>query len=184
MQRKPYFKLLMSGLQYVVFGSVLCTVMTIASAPFLGGYIAPTMRIILVIFTSVIYFSMIFLVAWKDGVKERKIVIANKSETGRDNWLSIGFVMVIFAALPSIFLLLSRLMFPSDSYFLIFKFISGPIYSWLFIMMPEKSSIITFLSPMAPMYFIVYYMLIPIFTKFGFYVGFNDKFSQDKIMYK
>lgn len=184
MQRKSYFKVLLSGLLYVVFANVLCTVMTLASAPFLSGYLAPTMRIILVVFTSVVYFALIFTIGWKNGQAERKFIFRYKDETPRDNWLSIGFIMAIFASLPSVGLLISRLFAPSDTYFMIYKFLCGPIYSWLLLMLNENSGVITLLSPIAPMIFIAYCMVIPVFTKLGFYIGYNDKFNEEKIMYK
>lgn len=184
MQRKSYFKVLLSGLLYVVFASVLCTVMTLASAPFLGGYLAPTMRIILVLFTSIVYFALIFTAGWKDGQAERSFITRHKDESPRDNWLSIGFFMAIFASIPTIILLISRLFAPSDTYFMFYKFLCGPMYSWILFMLKENSGVLALLSPISPMIFIVYYMLIPIFTKLGFYVGYHDKFNEEKIMYK
>ena len=184
MQRKSYFKTLLSGVLYLLFASALCTVMTVASAPFLGGYFAPTMKIILVVFTAIIYFSLIFTVAWKDGQEQRKYLIRHKDEQERNYWLSIGVIMALIASLPSLILLFSRIAQPSESYFMIFKLICGPIYSWILLLVPENGSSIILLSPIAPLYFIVYYMFIPVFAKIGFYVGFNDKLNQDKIMYK
>ena len=39
------------------------------------------------------------------------------------------------------------------------------------------------MSMIFPILMMVYYLLIPVATQFGYYIGFNDKLNKDKIMY-
>lgn len=188
MKRNSFGKIILLGLGYVVFGNVLCLVMTMAIFMF-GAHII--MKILAILFAVLIFYSLIFTVAWKDGVRERKITAAHPELGERKRrWIAVGTIMFVFAAAPSILLLVNKLCFPEQDNLIIFQFISGSAYPFVIAFTPSAETIssgvsrVSTMSALLPSLLIVYYALIPAVTQTGFWIGYRDKINMDKIVYK
>lgn len=188
MKRDPFGKLVLKGIGFVVFGNVLCLVMTMAIF-FFGDY--AIIKILAILFAVLIFFSLVFTAAWKDGVRERKIM-SRSTELGEKKfrWIAVGAIMFVFAAAPTFFLLFNKLFFPESDNLLIYQFISGSAYPFVITFTPKAESLsssvsrIETMSVLLPSLLLVYYALIPAVTQLGFWVGYRDKLNTDKIMYK
>ena len=188
MKRDPFGKLVLKGIGFVVFGNVLCLVMTMAIF-FFGDYVI--IKILAILFAVLIFFSLMFTVAWQDGVRERKI-ISRTPELGEKKfrWISVGVIMFLFAAAPTVFLLLNKLFFPESDNLLIYQFISGSAYPFVITFTPKAESLsssvsrVQTMSVLLPSLLLVYYALIPAVTQLGFWFGYRDKINVDKIVYK
>lgn len=188
MNRDSFGKLVLKGIGFVVFGNVLCLVMTLAIF-FFGDY--AIIKILAILFAAMIFFSLMFTVAWKDGVRERKIINLHP-ELGEKKlrWVAVGAVMFVFAAAPTVFLLLNKLFFPDSDNLLIYQFISGSAYPFVITFTPKADSLsssvsrVQTMSALLPSLLLVYYALIPAATQIGFLFGYRDKLNVDKIVYK
>lgn len=188
MKRDSFGKLVLKGIGFVVFGNVLCLVMTMAIF-FFGDYLI--IKILAILFAVLIFFSLVFTAAWKDGVRERKIMShSNELAEKKLRWVAVGAVMFAFAAAPTVFLLLNKLFFPESDNLLIYQFISGSAYPFVITFTPKADSLsssvsrVQTMSALLPSLLLAYYALIPAVTQFGFWVGYRDKFNVDKIVYK
>lgn len=188
MKREPFWKLILKGIGFVVFGNVLCLVMTMAIF-FFGGHII--VKILAISFAALIFFSLMFTAAWKDGVRERKIMSRSAELAEKKfRWLAVGAIMFLFAAAPTIFLLFNKVFFPESDNLLIYQFISGSAYPFVITFTPKAESLsssvsrVETMSVLLPSLMIVYYALIPAVTQLGFWVGYRDKLNVDKIVYK
>lgn len=188
MKRNSFGKLVLKGIGFVVFGNVLCLVMTMAIFMF-GDYLIT--KILAILFAALIFFSLMFTVAWKEGVRERKLLNLHP-ELGEKKLrlLLIGAIMFVFAAAPTIFLLLNKLFFPESDNLLIYQFISGSAYPFVIAFTPKPESLssdisrIQTMSVLLPSLLLVYYALIPAVTQIGFWCGYRDKLNTDKIVYR
>ena len=188
MKRDSFGKLVLKGIGFVVFGNVLCLVMTMAIF-FFGDY--AIIKILAIMFAALIFFSLVFTVAWQDGTRERKLVNLHP-EVGEKKyrWVFIGMIMFVFAAAPTVFLLFNKLFFPERDNLLIYQFISGSAYPFVITFTPKADSLssdvsrVQTMSVLLPSLMLVYYALIPVVTQIGFWFGYRDKLNVDKIMYK
>lgn len=188
MKRISFGKLVLKGIGFVVFGNVLCLVMTMAVFMFGDHFI---IKILAILFAALIFFSLMFTVAWKDGVRERKLVNLHP-ELGEKKyrWVLTGAVMFVFAAAPTIFLLLNKLLFPEGDNLLIYQFVSGSAYPFVIAFTPKPESLssdisrVQTMSVILPSLLLVYYALIPAVTQIGFRCGYCDKLNTDKIVYR
>lgn len=188
MKRESFGKLVLKGIGFVVFGNVLCLVMTLAIF-FFGDY--AVIKILAIMFAALIFFSLMFTVAWQDGTRERKLINYHP-ELGEKKyrWVAVGAVMFVFAAAPTVFLLFNKLFFPDSDNLLIYQFISGSAYPFVITFTPKADSLssdvsrVQTMSALLPSLLLVYYALIPAVTQLGFWVGYRDKLNVDKIMYK
>ena len=188
MKRDSFGKLVLKGIGYVVFGNVLCLVMTMAIF-FFGDYLI--IKISAILFAAMIFFSLMFTVAWKDGVQERKI-IDRHPELGEKKfrWLAVGAIMFVFAAAPTFFLLFNKLFFPASDNLIIYQFVSGSAYPFVITFTLKAESLsgsvsrVETMSVLLPSLLLVYYALIPAVTQLGFWFGYRDKLNTDKIVYK
>lgn len=193
MKTESFGKLLLKCIGYVVFGNVLCVFMTMAVHMF--GNILLT-NALSIIFGTAIFYSLIFTVAWKNGAKERNMVKLHRAEgLNKYRWLAIGSIMFVVAAVPSVVLLLNKLVFPEQDLLLPYQFISGSSYPFVLAFVPPVESDgyawvtseinrIDSMNALFPVLMIVYYAFIPVVTELGYWVGFNDKLNVDKIVYK
>lgn len=188
MKRNSFGKIVLLGLGYVVFGNVLCLIMTMAI--FMFGDIV-IMRILSVLFAAAIFFSLIFTVAWKDGVRERKIVSSHPELGERPRrWIAAGLIMFAAAAAPTVFLLVNKLFFPEQDNLIIYQFVSGSAYPFVIAFTPSAKSLssdvsrVETMSVLLPSLLLAYYALIPAVTQLGFLAGYNDKINTDRIMYR
>ncbi|MDE6728172.1 MAG: hypothetical protein K2J80_09585 [Oscillospiraceae bacterium] len=188
MKRKSFGKLVLKGIGFVVFGNVLCLVMTMAIFMF-GSHVI--IKMLAIIFAVLIFFSLMFTVAWTDGARERKIVSLHP-ELGeqRYRWIAIGAVMFALAAAPTVFLLINKLFFPESDNLIIYQFVSGSAYPFVIAFTPKPESLasdisrVETMSALLPSLLLVYYALIPAVTQLGFWAGYRDKINTDRIMYK
>lgn len=200
MKRQPFYILLLKGIGYIVLGNFLCFFMTMALTMFTSksdnpGFVI-LMNIIAMICSALIFHMLVFTVAWKDGTRERSLV-KNKRVDGPlpRRWIFLGVILFLIAAAPTIVLLLNKLFFPEADTFYVYRFISGSAYPFIqtFVPMPELADKawvettyrqIDDMSPLFPALMLIFYAIIPAVTQLGWYVGYNDKFNKDNIMYK
>ncbi len=200
MKRQPFYILLLKGIGYIVLGNFLCFFMTMALTMFTSksdnpGFVI-LMNIIAMICSALIFHMLVFTVAWKDGTRERSLV-KNKRVDGPlpHRWIFLGVILFLIAAAPTIVLLLNKLFFPEADTFYVYRFISGSAYPFIqtFVPMPELADKawvettyrqIDDMSPLFPALMMIFYAIIPAVTQLGWYVGYNDKFNKDNIMYK
>ena len=200
MKRQPFYILLLKGIGYIVLGNFLCFFMTMALTMFTSksdnpGFVI-LMNIIAMICSALIFHMLVFTVAWKDGTRERSLV-KNKRVDGHlpRRWIFLGVILFLIAAAPTIVLLLNKLFFPEADTFYVYRFISGSAYPFIqtFVPMPELADKawvettyrqIDDMSPLFPALMLIFYAIIPAVTQLGWYVGYNDKFNKDNIMYK
>lgn len=188
MKRYSFGKLVLKGIGYVIFGNVLCLVMTMAIF-FFGDYLI--IKILAILFAVLIFFLLVFTVAWKDGARERKLVNLHPDlGEKKHRWLAVGAVMFAVAAAPTVFLLLNKLFFSESDNLLIYQFVSGSAYPFVIAFTPKADSLssdisrVETMSVLLPSLLLVYYALIPAVTQFGFWIGYRDKLNVDKIVYK
>lgn len=181
MQRKPFWKLLLSGIGYMVLGNIMGTVMTVALSKFVNK---PVITGILFIFTLFIFYSLIFTVAFKDGQRERLMVKNHRVEAPiKGRWLTIGAIMFIVMCIPSVILFFDAVYRLFDGFLIPYRMICGMIYP-LALTMGVNYSEITLMPPYCALIFAACYIFIPLAAHIGFDVGYKDKFNPDKIMYE
>lgn len=188
MKRESFGILTLKGVGFVILGNVLCLIMTMAIFVFGSNLF---IKVLAIAFSAIIFFSLVFTVAWKNGVKERKLVKFGRVENeSKYRWIAIGLIMFVVAAAPSVFLLFNKLFFPERDNLLIYQFISGSAYPLVLTFTPQIDVLVTqesrveIMSAAFPTLMIVYYALIPFFTQLGYWLGFNDKLNTDRIIYK
>ncbi len=193
MKRRSFPKLVLVGIGYIVLGNVLCLFMTMGLAMFGANLFTNVLSIIC---GALIFFLLTFTVAWKDGVRERSLVNLKRVEGPlKYRWVLIGLVMYVFAALPTLVLLINKLFLPNEDFIFIYRFVSGSAYPFLITFVPPviteseawvatTARQIDNMSVLFPCLMLVYYALIPVSTQLGSYMGYNDLLNKDKIMYK
>lgn len=191
MKREAFWKITLKGIGYVVFGNVLCVVMTMAVFMFGSNFFTKTVSIVCGV---VIFYSLIFTAGWKNGVGERSLVKHGRVNSEKKyRWIAAGLIMFAFAAAPSVILLINKLFFPDGDFLLVYQFVSGSAYPFVMTFVPAPNAgnavngvinRITDLSALFPAMMILYYALIPAAAQLGFWCGYNDKLNADKIVYK
>ncbi len=193
MKTESFGKLLLKGAGYVVFGNVLCVIMTMAVHMFGNNLFTNALAIVL---GTAIFYSLVFTAAWKNGESERKLMKFHGLDSLKKfRWVAVGLLMFAFAAAPSVVLLLNKLVFPEQDLLLPYQFVSGSSYPFVLAFVPPAESDgyawvaseinrIESVSVMFPVLMIAYYALIPVIAQLGYRVGFNDKLNADKIVYK
>ena len=193
MKRQPFYMLLLKGVGYIILGNVMCLFVTMGLAMFGANMFT---NVVSIMCGLAIFFMLVFTVAWKDGTAERSLIKNHRVDSPlKYRWIFIGLLMALIASIPTIVLLLNKLVFPQEDTFFLYRFINGSAYPF----------IMTFVEPvvtendawvgtslrqidnmdvMFPVLMLVYYALIPVVTQLGYWMGFNDKLNQDKIMYK
>lgn len=193
MKRTSFWICTLKGIGYIVLGNVMCLFLTMAVTMF-GDNIF--LKIIAMLCGTFIFYSLVFTVAWKDGVRERSLVRLKRVENEQKRrWIFIGLIMFVFAAAPTILLLLNKLFFPDEDTLFLYRFLSGSAYPFLLTFVPPviteneawvQTSLrqIDNMSALFPALMLVYYAVIPAAAQLGFWCGYEDKLSKDKIMYK
>ena len=193
MKRQPFYILLLKGIGYIVLGNVLCLFMTMALSMFGDNII---FNILAMICGTLIFHMLVFTVAWKDGVRERSLIKNHRVESvPKYRWIILGLILFVIAAAPTIVLMLNKLFFPEGDTLFIYRFISGSAYPFIqtFIPKPDLDTMawipteyrqIDSMSPLFPALMLIFYAIIPVMTQLGWYIGYNDKFNADKMMYK
>lgn len=181
MQRKPFWKLLLTGIGYMVLGNVMCTVMTVAASVVAN---VTGLMIILFILTLFVFYSLCFTVAFKDGQREREMLKNHRVESASSKrWTLAGFIMLAVMTVPSALLYMDARFKLFDRYLIPYRMICGMIYP-LSLAMGVNYAEIELLPDYYPLIFASCYILIPLATALGFIFGFEDKINPDKIMYE
>lgn len=181
MQRKPFWKLLIIGIGYMVLGNVMSTVMTVALSVWAD---VPAVMGILFVFTLFVFYSVVFTAAFKDGQRERLMVKNHRVEAPiKGRWLKIGLIMLSVMCIPSLILFFDAAYRLFDGYLIPYRMICGMIYP-LSLAMGVNYSEITQMPSYFAFIFMACYVLIPLATALGFDIGYKDKFNPDRILYE
>ncbi len=194
MERRSFFKLWLTGVGWIVLGNVMCLFATMGLAMFGKNLFTNVLGII---FAVLIFFLLMFTVAWKDGERERSLVKNGRVDgVLKYRWVFIGLAMFAVAIIPTVVLLLNVLFFPEVDTLFFYKFVNGSAFPFVstFIPVPEigkevwveaaATRQIDNMSVLFPVFMLAYYALIPAATHIGFSMGYNDTLNTDKIMYK
>ena len=181
MKRKPFWKLLLAGIGYMMLGNFMSTIMTAALAFMIDNAIV---QVFLFILTLFIFFSLVFLPAYKDGVRER-MMEKNKRVDGplKGRWLKIGSIMWVVMSIPSVILVFDKLFSLFDGYLIPYRIICGTIYPLLLAIGVNTSDLDT-MAVYIPFVIMAIYAFIPLAAHIGFKFGYEDRFNPDKIMYE
>ncbi|MDE7194346.1 MAG: hypothetical protein K2O14_10290 [Oscillospiraceae bacterium] len=193
MKRESFIKLTLKGLGYIILGNALCLFMTMGLGMFGVNLFT---KVVSISCGTLIFYLLVFTLAWKDGTRERGLIkLGRESCEKKYRWIAIGVILFVFAALPSVILLLNKLFFPEQDLLILYRFVSGSAYPFVMAFVPpitteSKAWVETSLreidnmSVIFPILMTAYYLLIPVAAQVGYYIGFNDKLNKDKIMYK
>lgn len=193
MKRQSFLKLFIKGVGFIVLGNIMTLIATMALVMF--GMNTFT-NILGMIISVLIFYLLVFTVAWKDGAAERSLVKNGRVDGPlKYRWIWIGLAMMAVSMIPTLILLLNVLFFPQEDTLYIYKFINGSAFPFVstFIPVPELTTdawIPTMqrqfdnMSVWFPSLMLIYYMFIPVATQSGYYMGYNDTLNTDKIMYK
>lgn len=192
MKRNSILITTLKGFGYIILGNVMSLFVTMGLCMF-GANIF--LKALAALCSAVIFLSLVFTVAWKDGTRERSLVALHRVEgEQKHRWTLIGIFMFLFAAAPSIVLLLNKLFFPEADTLYVYRFISGSAYPFVLlfvepVVVDEAWTGTTLrqidaMSALFPALMTLYYALVPVAAKLGYWCGFNDKLNKDKIMYK
>ncbi len=185
--------LCVKGIGYIILGNILCLFMTMGMTMFGSNLFT---HVVSLVFGTTIFFSLIFTVAWKDGIKERNLVKLHRVESEKKyRWIPVGLVMFAAGAAPTVVLLLNKLFFPEEDTLFLYRFVSGSALPFVLTFVPPiiteteawvQTSLrqIDNMTALFPALMLLYYALIPVFAQLGYWCGLNDKLSKDKIMYK
>lgn len=181
MQRKPFWKLLLLGIGYMLLGNVMSTVMTVAASVVAD---IPIVTVILFLMTLFIFYSLVFTVAYKDGQRERLMEKNHRTEGPiKGRWTALGLTMLAVMCIPSLILFLDSVCRLFSGYLIPYRMICGMIYPFALVIgvnYPEASQ----MPPYFAFIFMLCYILIPVMTNIGFSYGYNDKFNPDKMIYE
>ncbi|MDR0221990.1 MAG: hypothetical protein LBI38_00410 [Oscillospiraceae bacterium] len=172
MRRKSFAQLFMPALGYMIMGNLLATIMTLSLASF--AQVRAIMGVAAV-FAAVIYLSLVFTPAYKDGVRERALLHNKRVETvPKYRWAVIGLILWAIMLIPFV-LLLTGVMNVG-----VYRLVNGAVYPLSLLLSGSDRELFAF----APFVFAGFYGLTAVSCWLGFYLGVNDKLSMDKIVYK
>ncbi len=181
MQRKPFWKLLIIGVGYMVLGNIMSTVMTVALSVFAD---VTFVTVILFVLTLFVFYSLVFTAAFKDGQRERLMVKNHRVDAPiKGRWALIGVIMFAVMCIPSIILFFDAVLKLFDGFLIPYRMICGMIYP-LALSMGVNYSEISMLPPYYAFIFMGCYIFIPLAAHLGFNVGFNDSLNPDRIIYE
>ena len=193
MKRQSFIMLLLKGIGYIIFGNVLCLFMTMGLTMF-GGNIFT--NVLAMLCGTAIFYMLIFTAAWKDGVRERKLVNSGTVPSQlKYRWIFIGLAMFAAAAAPTVVLLLNKLLFPQYDLLIYYRLISGSALPFVVTFIPVSSdqtyawvetavNQVDNMPVLFPILMLVFYLLIPVCTHIAYNMGYNDRLNPDKVMYK
>lgn len=180
MQRKPFWKLLIVAIGYMLLGNIMSTVMTVALSVKAD---VPVIMGILFVMTLFVFYSLVFTAAFKDGQRERIMVKNHRVEAPiKGRWTVIGVIMFLVMCIPSVILYFDATYRLFDGYLIPYRMICGMIYP-LALVIGVNYAEISLMPSYFAFIFMLCYILIPLVTTIGFNVGFKDKLNPDKFMY-
>lgn len=179
MQRKSFFKLLLSAFLHVVMGNAMCMIMTISLAAFIAVEFT---RVLAVIFSLILFYSLIFNAGYKDGLREKKMLALKRTESlPKNRWIKIGFAAFGITVIPSVFLLINKFVESGFDFMIVYRFISGAVYALALLTSGNSTAE---MPVYAPFVFILFYAFIPLVCQVGFNLAQKDNLTMDRIIYK
>ncbi|MCL2634021.1 MAG: hypothetical protein FWD34_05840 [Oscillospiraceae bacterium] len=171
-KRKSFLKLLLLGIGYMVMGNLMATIMMIS----LGGFaMSVAIMSMAALFAAVIYLSLVFIPAYKDGMTEHAALLNKRVESvPKFRWMIVGVILFVISIVPTILFMLGIVNAG------VFRIISGAVYPLSLLLTGEELVIL----PFAPFVFLGFYTLTIPACHLGFWCGVNDKLNSSKIMYK
>jgi len=166
MKRKSFLKTFLGALGYMEMGNVMSLVLSITLIPYSNN---KAITIVFALCAAVVFFSLVFTSAYKDGVKERGFLKRGAENPPKHRRLVISLLLwgisVIFAVVLPI---------AGDWYRLVYLALNGSVIPLLSLVRIKY----------APFAAIGYYALtIPSYL-LGYWCGLKDKLNTDKIIYK
>jgi hypothetical protein len=172
-------KRLGAGFLHMLFGSVLCSVLTLSLAPFItNDYV----QLIAVLFTFFIFYSLIFTGGYRDGLKDSKRAkIHSEFKYPKYRWFKIGLLLFGMMAGLCFLLFLDKLFWGSEGFFVFYRLFCSVTYPLLlFLEMTELSLLPSYM----PFILIAYFLPIPFSAEFGYKMGFLGKLENQAYKYK
>lgn len=170
MQRKPFWKVFLTGLGYMALGNVMCLVLTVSTIPMTSAnYI---FKVILAVLTTFVFYSLMFTAGYKDGTRERTMLANKRIESPTNRWLEIGALLFGIMSIPSIVQIFLN-------YTIIYRFICGAIYP-----IAQCLEIKDYTEIWQVLIFIGFYVFIPLALQIGYKSGFSGKLESGDYMYK
>ncbi|MCL1903670.1 MAG: hypothetical protein FWF94_04555 [Oscillospiraceae bacterium] len=186
--QKPFVKLLLSGLGYMLMGNLLSVIMSVSLAFFRGETL---IMILSVLFGIAIYLLLVAVPAYKDGLDENAKQKKRKDNTEsvpKWRWALVGTILWGVMLIPSVvylfteynegvYRMLNGAVFPLSAFMLVSTMTTEYPFSSAFVEVLR-------LAPFAPYVFMgVYALTIPA-CHIGFILGLNNGLDKDKIMYE
>ena len=193
MQPQSTIMCILKGIGYIVLGNIMCLFMTMGLTMF-GVNIV--FNVLAILCGTLIFYMLMFTVAWQDGDRQRVMLQNKRIDTPtKHRWIFIGILLAVIAAVPTIVLLLNKLLFPETDTLYLYPFLSGSAYPYLQTFVPTVVTEgeawapttlrrIDLMSPVFPALMLIFYAIIPAVTQLGYYIGLKDMLNKDKIMYK
>lgn len=97
-------------------------------------------------------------------------------------WVKIGAALMGIMFVPSIVLLIAKLMNWYFDITLIHRVIDGMIYPLSLLLVPDSN--IDSMQIFVPFIYMLCYALIPVATHLGFYCGYTGKLDKGNVMYE
>ena len=164
----------------MVFGNLLCTIVTVSTAPFMNFEF---FKVIVFILTLIIFYSLMFTAGYRDGDREQKYVRLHKAEPPKESkWVLIGKILMAIMFVPSLLLLLDKLCGWYFDMTFVHRIIDGLVYPLSLMIVPENT--IDSMDIFVPFIYMLCYAGIPAATHLGYYFGYTQKFNKDDIMYQ
>ncbi len=182
--RQPFFKLLLSGLLFMVFGNLLCTIVTVSTAPFMNFEF---FKVIAFILTLIIFYSLMFtgdcLIHKEKSYSRKKCACRNKPFIAEEKVVDfLGNSLLFGLFVPSLLLLLDKLCGWYFDMTFVHRIIDGLVYPLSLMIVPENT--IDSMDIFVPFIYMLCYAGIPVATHLGYYFGYTQKFNKDDIMYQ
>lgn len=193
MQPQSTIMCILKGIGYIVLGNIMCLFMTMGLTMFGSNIVFNALAILC---GTLIFHLLMFTVAWQDGDRQRVMLQNKRIDTPtKHRWIFIGILLAVIAAVPTIILLLNKLLFPEADTLYLYPFLSGSAYPYLQTFVPTVVTEgeawapttlrrIDLMSPVFPALMLIFYAIIPAVTQLGYYIGLKDMLNKDKIMYK
>ena len=168
MQRKKFTQLLLPALGYMIMGNIMSVIVTISLRSTEPNFLA----IVSVLFSAMIYFILVAVPAYKDGLDEHTKSQKNKNNQNNDSkktsykWIIIG--VILFAIMTC-----TILTAPLAGVGLYRMFNGATLQITLLI----KNQYIPFVN-------LGFYALTVPVCHIGYILGLGDKLSKDKVLYK
>jgi hypothetical protein len=146
----------------MIMGNIMATVMSFSLYSFSGNMAINGMS---VLFAFAIYFSLVAVPAYKDGMDESQLLQSKRVESvPKYRWLGVGAILFAVMLIPNIALL-------NGFNIGLYRLICGAV-----------NPLVGFINE--PLVFIGVYTLTAVACHVGFLLGLGNKLSKDNIMYK